>query len=432
VLIGWLVVAIGISGQAATDAPQVAAPKTVATSAEIAALVRELDAAEKARRDAAQAKLLELGPGVLELLPADAKTLPAETRVRLERIRGQLERQRADASVRASRVTLEADPLPLSQVLAAITAQTGNQLIDSRPMFGQQVRDPQVRLKFDKTPFWSALDQTLDEAGLTVYNFAGEGALALVARSPELAPRAEGACYAGAFRVEVHELIARRELRTPPGSGLELNFEVAWEPRIKPIFFLQTTADFTARDDRGQPLVGTTKGSKVEITVNSAATCIESTVHFALPSRDAKRIALFDGKLMALLAGKSEEFRFAELEGAKRLTERVAGCTVTLENVVHNDEAWQFRLTVGYDQADRALESHRNWIFNNEVWLETPTGEKLPYASFETTRQGDNEIGVAYLFAGPKSLAGHKLVYRTPVAIVNLPVEFRLTDLELP
>jgi hypothetical protein len=44
-----------------------------------------------------------------------------------------------------------------------------------------------------------------------------------------------------------------------------------------------------------------------------------------------------------------------------------------------------------------------------------------------------NEVGLSYKFdlegATP---AGHKFVYRTPAAVIKIPVEFELKNIELP
>ena len=59
-------------------------------------------------------------------------------------------------------------------------------------------------------------------------------------------------------------------------------------------------------------------------------------------------------------------------------------------------------------------------------------GETIDNAGFETTRQTRNEVGVAYLFDLPDGIEGLSWVYETPAAIVELPVEYEIKDIELP
>jgi hypothetical protein len=84
------------------------------------------------------------------------------------------------------------------------------------------------------------------------------------------------------------------------------------------------------------------------------------------------------------------------------------------------------------DEDNHALESHRNWVFQNISYLESKDGEPIDNAGFETTRQTPNEVGIAYLFDLPDGIDGLTWVYETPAAIIELPVEYELKDIELP
>ena len=423
-LAAWIIAGCAALGQAAPGGE-------ANLSSTVRLLVEQLDAAEKSRRDEAEEKLLKLGPAALQLLPPRDDRLPAEVNLRVARVRLQLERSQADASVEASTVTLSGK-LPLADVIAAISKQTGNKLVDFRPQFGEEVRNVDVTVNFNNTPFWQVLDQVFDQANLTIYNFAGEEGISFVGRSPSMLPRFRRASYAGAFRIEGTDFTAHRDLRDPASHTLQLNLEAAWEPRLKPIIIAQPANSIVATDENGKPLPLAGSGEELEINVNPGAYSVEIPIHFALPDRSVKRVAKLKGKLAAVLPGRSEDFRFTNLEKAKKVEQRQAGVTVVLEEVWKNNAVWEVRVRVVFDKAGNALESHRNWIFNNEAWLEAPDKEKLAFAGMETTRQGENEVGVSYLFGVPEGLAGYTFVYRTPVSINPVPVEFELKDIDLP
>ena len=150
-------------------------------AADIERLVRQLNAAQLTQRDAAEEELLRRGPVVLDLLPPPSDRLPAETEQRLGRIRQRLQQAAAGAVADTSLVTLDARAMPLTRILAAFQEQSGNTIVDYRRQFGQAVTDPQLTIRFDKTPFWPALDRLLDEARLTLYPYAQQGALGIVA-----------------------------------------------------------------------------------------------------------------------------------------------------------------------------------------------------------------------------------------------------------
>ena len=65
---------------------------------------------------------------------------------------------------RRSRSTSPA--MRLSKILAEMQKQSGNPIIDARRQLGQPADDPELKVDFDKTPFWRALDEVLDQAGL--------------------------------------------------------------------------------------------------------------------------------------------------------------------------------------------------------------------------------------------------------------------------
>ncbi len=411
-----------------------AAPLDEQLRAEVQRLVRQLDAEQLAQRDAAEAELLKLGPAILDLLPPGSERMSAVVQERLARVRQKLQRQAADAAAKASTITLRADAMPLSKVLDALKKQSGNAIADSREKMGQPVTDPKLKLKFDKTPFWPALDQVLDQAGLTLYPFAEQSGLSVVAAPPGQAtvPRSGRASYVGPFRIEPVEVVARRDLRQPGGELLTVGVEVLWEPRLRMISLAQRMADVTATDDRGQPLPVAAAEAQIEAPISGETPAVKLDLPLRLPGRDVQKIASLKGKLTAMIPGKIETFRFSKLAGAKNVEKRIAGVTVTLEEVRKNNEAWEVRLRARFDDAGDALASHRNWIFANPAFLEGPDGKPLAYDTFETTAQEKNEVGLAYLFNPDKPLDQFTFVYKTPGVIVSSEFPYELKDIKLP
>ena len=133
-----------------------------------------------------------------------------------------------------------------------------------------------------------------------------------------------------------------------------------------------------------------------------------------------------------MIPGRIETFRFDKLAKAKNVEKRIAGVTVTLEQASKNNEAWEIRMLVHFDDAGDALASHRTWIFNNDAHLEGPDGKPIAYDSFETTAQEKNEVGVAYLFNPDQPLDKLTFVYKTPGTIVNSGFDYELKNIELP
>jgi hypothetical protein len=418
-LVGWM-----LAGQAAPAADD-------DLRLEVRRLVRQLDATQLVQREAAEEELLKLGPRVLELLPPVTDRASAEVKQRLGRIRQKLQRAAAEAATRPSLITLRGKAVPLSKVLAVLQEQSGNKIVDFRQRFGQEVTDPQLNVEFDRKPFWEALAQVLDQAKLSVYNFGESGAISLVGRDEAEPPQATAASYGGPFRFQPVRLVAIRDLRDPKGQSLRLVLSVAWEPRLKPISLKQRMADLKVVDENGNPLAVDDTQAELEVPAGRG-TSVELTLPLKLPPRDVHEIASLKGKLTACLPGKIETFRFGALTTAKNVEERIAGATVTLEQVRQNGSIWEVRMRVRFDEAGQALESHRGWILNNEAYLEDPDGKPVAYDNLEITGQSESEIGLAYGFVLDRAPQKYHFVYKTPGVIVATGVDYEIKNLKLP
>lgn len=396
-------------------------------------LVRALSSEELSVRTAAEQDLIKLGPAALDLLPETNAQTPAEVRERLGRVELALQAAAAKEAAMASRVTLSGKELAVSAVLAALAEQTGNEIVDYREQFGQEKRDAMIDVDFRNTPYWQALDHVLDAAGLEVYNYSGKpGVTALVARQPGALSRSTATAYQGIFRFQAEQLTAVRDLRRPLGSGLTLQLGVTWEPRVLPITLQQPLTEITALDDQGRALLLNNQQGTLEIPIESSVAGTELTIPFQLPSADAKQIASLRGILYALVPGRKETFRFDKLDTARDVDQRKAGVSVLLQSFRKNGDIYDARILVRYDQTSGALESHRGWIFKNQAYLLDAKGEKIENAGFETTRQGPTEIGLGYKFVLEEDPANYRFVYETPSALLKLPIEYEIKNLELP
>ena len=422
---GLVLIAFSLAGQPAQAASE-------DLKDEIRRLVRQLDADELVQRNAAEEALVKKGPAALDLLPAANERLSAEARERLARVRQKLEQAAVEAAVKPTLITLEADAMPLSKALAALAEQSGNKIVDYREQFGQPASDPPLKIHFDKTPFWQALDQVLDQANLTVYPFGDEPGLSIVGRGLGQTLRVQNTVYAGPFRFEPIRLDAQSDLRDQKGSILRLTVEAAWEPRLKPISLTQRLADVEAVDDRSKRLKVESEEAEIEVPVEGQKSAVELTLPFALPPREVKEITRVKGKITATIPGRIEEFRFDNLLAAKNVEKRMAGVTVTLEQVRKNNEAWEVFVRARFDDAGDALASHRGWIFRNEAYLEGPDGKPIAYDTMETNLQTKNEVGVSYIFVLDNPPENMRFIYKTPGAILGTSVLYEIRDLTLP
>ncbi len=401
-------------------------------STDVEQLVKQLNADKITDRQAAEKELVSLGTKILELLPTPNDRMPQEMKLRLSRVRSRLEETAARATTEATRVTLKGE-FPLSTLLTKLHELTGNKVIDFRNQFGQTGSDPTIAVEFEDVPFWQALDYVIKEAGLKPYAYAGEmRTIALVQLDANEDPPDDHVAYGGLFRFDPQTVRAVRNLRNPNNHKLTLTVEITWEPRILPIAISHQLDSLSATDEDGNAMPIDTSQKVLESSVQSTVSSIEVDLPFELPDRDARKIASLKGEITALVPGREATFTFDKLMTARNVERQNAGVTVVLQRVRKNADVHQVRVLVRFNEAGGALESHRGWIYNNEAYLLDPDGKRIDLASLETTRQQIDEIGLAYNFATPGDLKDHKFVYKTPAAIISLPVKYELTNIDLP
>jgi hypothetical protein len=408
---------------------------------QISRLVQQLDDDRAAERNAAETKLLELAGSTaaeidrfLQLLPEENDQMPLGVRDRLTSIREQVEDRVAKAAVISTKITLSANEMPMAEVFSEIEKQTGNKLADNRQGDAPDAAamSGTVTIELKDEPFWPAVDQILDQLGLSVYNYGGMEALSLASRPEYEGKRYGRATYSGPLRFEVLEVQSQRNLRQPDRKSLKVQMEVAWEPRLRPIALSQPVDDVTATTDTGATLSVSQPDAVMDVEVPDGTQAAEIILPFELPARDATKLASLKGRLRALVPGRQVKFEFGDLASAAGKTQRRGGVQVTVDDVRKNNAIWEVHMRMALDEANSALESHRGWVFQNKSYLVGTDGEPIENVGLETTRQSRNEVGVAYLFDLPAGINGLTWVYETPAAIVELPVEYEIKDIELP
>lgn len=398
--------------------------------ADVTRLVRQLDDPAQAERDRAEKALTALGPDVLPLLPAITPRTPAETKERLGRIRSALESQLSQSAATPTTVTLKGT-MSVADALRAMEKQTGNRVVgyERRTGLGD------VTIQFDKVPYWQALDEVLDQAGLNINPYGGEAnALVLVARPEGEEPRTGRGVYSGIFRFEPLRVEARRDLRNPSANGMRVGISVTWEPRITPITLRQPIEAVTALDSDGQALTVGRGDSQSVLNASGeiGMSAIELGIPLQLPSRDVKKIAKLRGTLTALVPGRLESFEFADLANLRDAEQRRAGVSVTFERLRKNGDLYEMRLRIRYAEAANALESHRSWIFTNPAYVVDASGQRIENLGSNEGSRGENEVGIVCLFELPAGPESCRFVYQTPASLLQLPVDYELQDIALP
>ena len=391
----------------------------------ITELVGQLGAVTRAERVAAEAELLQLGPSILDLLPPPDLLDSAAAREALRRLRVQLELQAAEQSVQASRVTLTGSRAAVATT-AEIARQTGNAI---RWEASADAGSSAIELSLDGVPFWRAVEEVARAAGVGWRIDEATGAVLFV-DGPAAADRlsvSAGCAYA----VAVQSVQYR-------GNAVRVEFQVLAEPRLRPLFVAIADADFTAATEAERLSLFSPK-ARTELPMTSRSPA-QFAVLFQQPGavESAQPLGV-EGKVVVHTAAAPTEVRFNDLTARAPVARRRGGVTVTLERVrwpiVNERPAARIRMSIAYDAGGPEFESHRTWIYHNEVYLETPDGERYPVNDgFDTTAQANGGVALEYRFKDlpDRPPSDWQLVYVAPTLLVDVPVEFAFPDLKLP
>jgi hypothetical protein len=400
---------------------------------EVKRLIDQLDADTRAERQAAEKALLKLGPELLPLLPPPDLLQSPAVRETVVRLRVELERRKAIASVRASRVTLSATKSPLRDVLAEIAKQTDNRLeVKNVP---QKLLERRVNVSFSRTPYWRAVDQLCELAGLRLVSRpAAKGPALESAPKHEPGPRT----LSGAFRVAVVKATTRPIFGDPAHKMLRVGLQVACEPRLRPLFLKVAGDGIEATTSGGEMIPPRNPDAQLELPLGGGGHLVEFQIDYKVPA--ARRPAKIDlaGKFHMETAAGVERIAFPVASKASGVARRRGGVTVTVTDVTaeksdNGKYDYVVGARVGYDTGGPAFESHRTWILHNRVHLESDTGEKYELnGRFETRLQADGAVALSYRFpniASPPDKT--KFVYMAPTLIVDVPIDVDLKNVPL-
>jgi hypothetical protein len=319
----------------------------------------------------------------------------------------------------------------VENLLATLEKQSGNRIVFA----DRALKRPLVTIAAREAPFWLAFDEVLDEAGLAV-TAPPEGkrdgpALFVTNRGERDRDRAGRAAYKGPFRIEAKSVAAKREDGDATGDGLRATIEVAWEPRITPIALTLAARDLAAADDRGQKISAATPTASWSTTSVAGSTSVTFDVPLTPASGDATKLVALTGRLSVLLPGNEMAFRFDKLADVKKpLSQQRADATVRLESFRRQDDTWQARLRVVYNDPQDSVQSHHGWLYEKRAKLIAPDRKEITPSRVEASGAEDG-VQALYTFTAPAKIDGYTLVYTTPAVIMTMPVEFKLADLPL-
>ena len=397
-------------------------------------LVDRLGSPKAEAQAAAEKALTDLGERALPFLPTGGPQA-----AKLDKIR-QAVREKAEASINlgASLVTLQAKGIRLTEAVKALQVQTGNVINDLREANGEEATNPAFDVEIAARPFLEALDLIAEKAGVKITPYTGDGTIGLMAGgmtdpTPDMPARAKPlVLYSGPFRIEFKQFSTVRDFNTVAGTS-SAQFEVLWEPRLRPMLLGVKNEDLAITDDQGRAVAPQVKDQADETALRAGNCAAELNLALAAPERSATKLASLKVKGAVTVPSGMKLFRFPSLT-AKDVTQKQGDIAVTLESTEVDEQVWKVALVVAYPGGGEEFASYRQGLFNNRLWLQKADGSRFEQnGGYNNTGSDIARIGFEYLFVdAPGKPGDHSLVYETPSKIVPIPLEFEFKDVPLP
>ncbi len=396
----------------------------------VSQLVERLGAPKEEQAKGAEEALVKLGARALPFLPDPEKADGADRKTRLARVRAALSEASEQANLGASRVTLKAKGMRLSEVVQKLQGQTGNAITDLREAEGGDANNPALDLEILDKPFLEALDLVCKQAEITPNFFTGDGSIGL---TPGKATGNGLVVYTGPFRVAFKQIAAVRDLQAGTSSA-SAQLEVAWEPRLRPMLLKLDADELKILDDRGKAVEAEVKEESTDVVLRPENPVAEMNLNLKAPDRAAKALASVKVKAELTVPAGLKTFRFPSLAVKEPATVRHGDIGVTLEGTEVDEQVWKVNVVLAYPGQGPAFESYRQGLFNNRLWLQKADGSRYEHnGGFSNTSSEGGKLGFEYLFVdAPGKPADFGLVYETPSKVLTIPLEFEFKDVPLP
>lgn len=389
--------------------------------------IDDLSAPNRLVRVEAEQSLIDAGPKWFSSLPDITDEMPIETRQRLQRVIEAYQRTKDENAVAIESIEIDLHATKtLGEALEAISRQSGIEF--EHPVEDSRAITPTP----GRLPFWHAVDYVLDQSGLDVNLYGGSrDTISLVPRADERPSRVDSAAYAGNYRLEPTTISATRAIRTPSLSGLNLTLEVSWIPGRTPVGLIVPVGDMTGTLDDGKTLRPQLSARTIDVATTAEVSASDFYLPLQLPSTSAQRIKSIAGTLSAMMPGPTHSFEIPLDQISVSFVQNEM--SVSIQRIRQDAALHSIQISANLELPSEAMESHRQWLVQNEAYVMMADGTRRDHLGFEVFNQNSGGITIGYLFDldGVQSPSG-TFVYRSPTSLTRQDVTFVINEITLP
>jgi hypothetical protein len=307
-------------------------------------------------------------------------------------------------------------------VAAEIGRQAGIKIVIPRERSSEK-----VDLKFEKLPFWEALEK-LAQATHCRLSLQDQGKqLALLPLEPgRTAPPVQ---IAGPFRLEMKQIVGKHDFESG-STYYDVLLELTWEPWL-PVYFLDADPLAEAR--------GAVPVPPARIKSASTGTSHPLVVRLQGIPRSATEIEELKLKLNVIAADKLQMITFSDLTSDKPSQKELAGISYVLQPVTRVGKRVDFRIEMEYPADHPILESFQQFSVSNRFQLVHPDQRTITMPSDYNTLESGRRIKATYTFLAPGNataplpdLKGWSIQYQSPTPLRETSLTWSFTHIKLP
>ncbi len=216
--------------------------------------------------------------------------------------------------------------MELSQALESIQRQTGNVIeLQSQDASASTTID----IEWTDRPFWSAMDEIMDQANLRINAFGSTQGNLVV--SPGGGSSSNQPFVNGPFRIDLVSVQTRRLFNSQFEGQLDISFQVVWEPRLKPVFMQIPMATVQLLMPDGNTLSALNPQAAPEVPLNLGSCATQVDLQVQRPQRTVQKIESLKGEVVIAIPSQRHQYAFEKFGNGARQQQKFGDVSVTLE-----------------------------------------------------------------------------------------------------